>query len=349
MKEIQKTIRGLDTNKVHMTFSLIICTYKRASSLKELLNSVLEQSLYPDEIIIVDGSPDQKTLEMLQECEYKNLIYHKVKSSERGLTKQRNIGVELRSKTSVIIAFLDDDIILEPSYFNNLLETYKKNPEAIAVGGYINNELNWIDEKNTETKSDFYCFDGYCRTESKRFKLRKKLGLAPNRPPCYLPKFSHGRSVGHIPPTGKIYKVEQFMGGVSSYKADIFKKIKFSNYFEGYGLYEDADFCFRLLKFGKLYVNTSAKCQHHHHPSGRPNRFKYGKMVVRNGWYVWRLRWSNPGIKNIFKWHSTTLVLAFLRFLNTFTTEKKVQAFTESIGRFLAWFELFFNKPKIER
>jgi len=30
-----------------------------------------------------------------------------------------------------------------------------------------------------------------------------------------MPEFSHGRSVGFLPPSEKIYYVEQLMGGVS--------------------------------------------------------------------------------------------------------------------------------------
>ena len=114
------------------------------------------------------------------------------------------------------------------------------------------------------------------------------------------------------------------MGGVSSYKKEVFKKIVFSTYFEGYGLYEDADFSLRIAKLGALYVNTSAQLSHHHDASGRPNKFKYGKMVVRNGWYVWRVKYPNPSLKAKFKWNAIVLLLAFIRFSNIFTNNKEL-------------------------
>jgi hypothetical protein len=55
-------------------------------------------------------------------------------------------------------------------------------------------------------------------------------------------------------------------------------------------LYEDADFCFEGIKNGKLYLNTAAQLHHYHDVQGRPNQYQYGKMVVRNGWYVWRVK-----------------------------------------------------------
>ena len=49
-------------------------------------------------------------------------------------------------------------------------------------------------------------------------RIRKKFGLDADKPPAHLPDFAHGRSVSFLPPSGKIYAVEQFMGGVSSFK-----------------------------------------------------------------------------------------------------------------------------------
>ena len=135
------------------------------------------------------------------------------------------------------------------------------------------------------------------------------------------------------------------MGGVSSFKKSVFNSFKFSTYFEGYGLYEDADFTLRLSKTGKLYVNTNAQLGHFHDQSGRPNQYQYGKMVVRNGWYVWRVKYPNPSLKAKFKWHAIVLVLALIRFSNIFTNNKRKEAFTEFIGRMVGWFSLFINKP----
>lgn len=322
----------------------------RPKAIVALLDSVNLQKLYPDEIIIVDGSTDTLTQQAINSRDYKNLRYYKVDEQERGLTKQRNKGVSFVGEEIEVVCFLDDDIVLEPDYFHQLMQSYALIPEAIAVGGYITNEIKWGKvNQNYVHQIDEYAYDNYVRKDGSRFVLRKKLGLDANRPPAMLPKFSHGRSVGFLPPSGKIYEVEQFMGGVSSYRKETLNKIKFSTYFEGYGLYEDADFCFRLLAHGKLYVNTAAQCEHHHNPSGRPNQFKYGQMVVRNGWYVWRLRWPDPGFKNILKWHANVLLLSSLRLMNSLSGKNKKQAFTESIGRFSAWIMLFFSKPKIQR
>ncbi len=318
----------------------------RPQPLQKLLLSVEKQSLYPDQIIIVDGSTNNATETILQEKSFSNLEYHKVSDSDRGLTRQRNYGIQKVKEDIDVVCFLDDDIVLTPHYFETLIATYKTYPEALGVGGYIINETSWkpLNEREEPTQRQFV-FDGWIRKDGSRFVLRKKLGLDTNRPPAHLPDFAHGRSVSFLPPSGKVYEVEQFMGGVASYRKHVLDTQKFSEYFEGYGLYEDADYTLRLSKKGKLYVNTAAQLYHYHDGSGRPNKYAYGKMVVRNGWYVWRVKHPNPSFKARLKWNATSFLLTLIRLSNTITGNKKKEAFTEALGRTAGWFSLLVNKP----
>lgn len=331
-----------------MKFSLIICTYQRPVALINLLESVQKQLLLPDEILIIDGSPNDNSKNILQQKKYPNLNYYKVGVDGRGLTKQRNFGIQKVAETSEIICFLDDDILLTSEYFKNLISTYYQHPDALGVGGAIIDETQWRKLISGETPGvSEYSLDGYVRIDSSRFLLRKKLGLLGNSFPTFMPEEGHGRSVGFLPPSNKIYKVETFMGGVASYRKTVFDELKFSTYFEGYGLYEDTDFTLRCSKTGNLYVNTAAKLYHYHDEDGRPNQFKYGKMVVRNGWYVWRVRHKNPSLKAKINWHLITWLLVCIRFANIFNTPNKKQSFSEGIGRTYGWISLFFNEPKI--
>ncbi|MDX6182246.1 glycosyltransferase [Flavobacterium sp. Fl-77] len=329
-----------------MKFSLIICTYMRPEPLLKLLQSVHKQSLYPDEILIIDGSINDETKEVIAQNNFENLHYFLVAKENRGLTKQRNFGISKVNSVIEIVCFLDDDTVLETDYFEILLGTYKKNPEALGVGGYITNEVKWDKVvRNYISKSNEFCFDEWKRKDGSRFVLRKKIGLDTDCPPGFSPNFSHGRSIGFLPPSNKIYEVEQLMGGVSSFRKVIFETFSFSTYFEGYGLYEDADFSLRVSKTGKLYVNTDAKLSHFHAESGRPNQYKYGKMVVRNGWYVWRVKNPRPILKDRLKWNAITILLIIIRLTNVITDKNKKAAFTESLGRIIGWWSLIFNKP----
>ncbi len=333
-----------------MKFSLIICTYQRPDALLKLLKSVQLQSLYPDQILIVDGSTNLETQNTLERNMFKHIEYFLVNTENRGLTKQRNFGISKVLENIEVVCFLDDDIVLTPEYFKNIVSTYNEFPDAVAVGGYILDEVQW--KRNSDEKAkkfDEFEMDGWVRKLGSRNVLRKKLGLLSDQPPGYMPEFSNGLSVSFLPPSDKTYLVEFFMGGVSSYRKELFKEINYSSYFEGYGLYEDMDFCLRASKIGQLYVNTAAQLFHYHEEAGRPNQFIYGKMVVRNGWYVWRVKYPNPTIKAQLKWHLTLLTLTLVRFGNSITTNEKKEAFTESIGRTVGWFSLIWNKPKVRR
>ena len=328
-------------------FSLVVCTYQRPASLERLMDSVGEQSLYPSEILIVDGSLDDNTEKLIQERNFRNLNYYRVEENDRGLTRQRNYGVNILASESEIVCFLDDDIVLDEGYFKNLINTYHLCPNAIAVGGVIVNETDWTKlEINQEVRFDEFSKDGFVRKLGLRNLVRKKLNLLSNEPPGFMPSFSHGLSISFLPPSGNIYPVEFFMGGVSSYKKEVFEKLSFSKYFEGYGLYEDMDFCLRASRIGEMYVNTGAKVDHLHEEAGRPDYFKYGKMVVRNGFYVWKIKNTAPGFKSVLKWNAITLLLILLRLSNILNTSEKSKSLMDSLGRFMGWLGLFINKPQ---
>jgi len=328
--------------------SLIICTYKRNQSIKRLIISIKKCTVKPDDILIIDASNDIQIKDLINSIDLTgiNVRYYFVSEEQRGLTKQRNLGVYNLPVETDIVAFLDDDLVVEPDYFEKILETYNIYPDAIGVGGIDLNNNNYFRKKEgiKYNKFNYYELDGWVVKEPLRYKARKLFGLMTNLQPGFIPEYSHGRS--SLPPNGEIYEVEHFMGGIASYRKELFDKIKFSEYFVGYGLYEDFDFCVRALEYGKLYVNTNAKVWHYHEPSGRPDFFKYGRMVVRNGYYVWRVRFPHPSFKARFKWHATTLLLAIIRLLNVINGPSRKNAFLDFTGRIIGWFGVIFNPPE---
>jgi GT2 family glycosyltransferase len=331
-----------------MKFSLIICTYMRPQSVLQLLQSVQEQTLYPDEILIIDGSTNQETALILEENQFQHLHYFAVPPEHRGLTKQRNYGIERIGTTMEVVCFLDDDTVLEQDYFKEIIKTFEENPAISGVGGVAINENSWtLAEPNKKYDPHRYCqWEGFVYKEGQRNVVRNYLGLQSNVGPGRMPDYSHGKTCG-FPLNGKIYEVDLLIGMSFAFRRKVVDSIRFSPYFEGYGLYEDADFSIRALSFGKNVVNTKAQLSHFHHPSGRPNQYRYGKMVVRNGWYVWRVKNPKPSLNAKMKWHSITILLALIRFSNTFTTTKKKEALTEALGRTIGWWTLWIDKPKI--
>ena len=169
----------------NLSFSLIVCTYSRPESVIQLLESVAQQSLYPNEILIIDASEDDRTASKLSATNYKSLTYFKVDDENKGLTRQRNFGIKKANQTFDIICFLDDDIVLQKDYFEKLNHD-KQRSDAVAVGGAIIDEGAW-NKINEEYKVNYDEFvkDGYVRKLGSRNVLRKRLGLLSNVPPGF--------------------------------------------------------------------------------------------------------------------------------------------------------------------
>lgn len=91
--------------------SVIIPTHNRVVSLKRAIESVLNQTRKPDEVIIVDDLNDATTKELCEQFSADNVIY--ISNIEgRGASASRNLGA-LKAK-SEFVAFLDDDDIWLP-------------------------------------------------------------------------------------------------------------------------------------------------------------------------------------------------------------------------------------------
>jgi GT2 family glycosyltransferase len=185
---------------------------------------------------------------------------------------------------------------------------------------------------------------GWERREDYRWRLRKMLGLDSPLLPGKIPAGGHGRPVGFLPPDGEDYQVECLMGGAAAWRRDVFARHQFSHYFEGYGLYEDMDFCIRASSDGPLYVNTRARLAHHHAATSRPNNFRYGEMVVRNGWFVWRRRWPQPGMSDRARWWAVTLLLALCRLADLRGTSK-LHGPSEAFGRLYGAARVLWKSP----
>ena len=342
-----KPILGKSIKKEIMKISLVICTYMRPQSLLQLLQSVQLQTVYPDEILIIDGSSNKETEAVIFENQFRNLQYFLVPENVRGLTKQRNFGLDKIDHASTVVAFLDDDTELMPNYFEELIKTFADNQEISGVGGVAINENGWrLTEPNKKyDRNRYFQFEEFVYKEGQRNVMRNYLGLQSNLGPGRMPDYSHGKTCG-FPLNGKTYEVDLLIGMSFAFRKKVFDSLRFSTYFEGYGLYEDADFSIRALQFGKNVINTKVQLSHYHHPSGRPNQYKYGKMVVRNGWYVWRTKKKRPSIDEKLKWHAITLLLISIRFSNTLTGSTKKEAFTEAVGRTVGWWSLWFSRPK---
>ncbi len=89
-----------------INISVVIPTHKRPKLLKRAIQSVLEQTLRPIEIIVVDDAGSAESLEAVKSFNT-DLIKYEHNTVGQGASSSRNLGASLAN--GGFIAFLDDD------------------------------------------------------------------------------------------------------------------------------------------------------------------------------------------------------------------------------------------------
>lgn len=118
-------------------FSVIICTYNRASFLDDCIYSVLNQDLDRDqfELIIVDNASTDDTQQVVRERQYSSEIVL-LQEPVPGLSRARNTG--WRHAHGDIIAYLDDDARADKDWLRNAAEGFSDfSPAPDVLAGPI--------------------------------------------------------------------------------------------------------------------------------------------------------------------------------------------------------------------
>jgi glycosyltransferase involved in cell wall biosynthesis len=105
-----------------MLFSIVIPTYNRADLLPFTLESILEQTFFDFEVVVVDdGSKDNTEKIMVPYLADPRIRYFKIDNSERGAA--RNFGVSVSK--GEYITFLDSDDIFLPWHLKTAAQKIK--------------------------------------------------------------------------------------------------------------------------------------------------------------------------------------------------------------------------------
>jgi len=122
----------------HISVSVVLCTYNRASSLARTLESLVIQSL-PEgtdwEIVVVDNNSKDMTHQVVEDFESRfQGRFRYLREERQGISFARNAGIrEARGK---IVAFIDDDETAAEGWLENLTANLHSD-EWVGAGGRV--------------------------------------------------------------------------------------------------------------------------------------------------------------------------------------------------------------------
>lgn len=107
-----------------MAISVVLCTYNRCQSLAKALGSIAAQTLSEStgwEVLVVDNNSTDQTREVITDfCRRYPARFRYLFEGHQGKSYALNAGV--REARGDILAFMDDDVIVEPDWLQNLAE-----------------------------------------------------------------------------------------------------------------------------------------------------------------------------------------------------------------------------------
>jgi glycosyltransferase involved in cell wall biosynthesis len=239
----------------------VVATKDRPNDLRKMLQSLSDQSIHPEQIIIVDAS-EESVKKITVEFRQLNIKY--IRHPWPSASIQRNIGIKAIDPDIELIGFLDDDIVFEAGAMEKMLAFWRQAPED--VGGCAFNL------KNPVLRSELAL---------KRSPLADRLGIYSRKKGVVMPSGWHTLT-GTVPRTTF---VQWLPSGASIWRKNIFEKFWFDEYFDGYSYLEDLDFSFSVGKSHRLAVVAEAGFYHYPSPFGRISHYRFGEIEVENRLY----------------------------------------------------------------
>lgn len=216
-----------------MNFYIIIPAHNEESSIGLTINSLLNQTLFPKQLVVVNDNSTDKTQDIVEAIaeNHANVSIVNSKSSNEHLPGSKIInafykGFETLDENYDVICKFDADLIFPRNYLEQLASHFNSNNKIGMTSGfcYINNNGNWILENLTNKDHIRGALKAYrkdCFTEIG--KLKRSMGW--DTVDELLAKYygweiltDESLHVKHLKPTGISYnKASKYLQGEALY------------------------------------------------------------------------------------------------------------------------------------
>lgn len=260
------------TVRANPTISVVTPTLDRPQEVRALLHNLARQTQLPFELVLIDAAPTgmNETQQVVQSIT--DVLQYGVTYIRRGggTAVQRNIGIE--AACGEFVAFIDDDMILEPTFFAEILDAFAKDlaGEVGAIAGYITNQH--IDP-----------------VKSRRWRWYRRLRLFTTYEPGRY-DFETGYPINRYlqPPHEGIREIDLMGANCAVWRRGLFDAgLRFSPFFVDYGVVEDAHLALSARRRGwKIWEAGLARCVHMHSPRGRVSTRSIARKTAVNYRFV---------------------------------------------------------------
>lgn len=257
----------------------VVATKDRPGDLARLLASLETQTVFPDEVIVVDGGA--QSVEGLCRAPRPFPVRH-LRCLPPSAARQRNAGIEAAGPEIPFIGFLDDDVMLERRALEEMANFW--NEAQAEVGGAAFNMTNHPPLRAARWKS---------------LPFVERRGIYSRRPGAVL-KSGFQTMIGAVEAT---LPAAWLPSGAVVWRREVLRRLRFDEWFSDYGYLEDLDFSYRAGKAFALKVVAGARYTHHPHESSRLDSFRFGRKEVANRLHFVRKNPElSPGLCRLTLW-----------------------------------------------
>ena len=222
------------------SISAVIPTRNRPADLTKAVVSILVQKRLPDALIIVDQSDGNESVDSVNqlfepESPIELIYVHDPRVS--GLVEAKKVASEISGHD--IICFLEDDVVLEDTYLENIEQGFLSNPGMLGCSGVITNQ---------PYQSGFYRY---------MHALFFRGIFKDPRVQIFGQQASDADKHGLV-------LCDVLSGGLSAWRREVLLSVPF-DVGNGFFMFEDIEYSTRVVKkYGhKLYINKNARLEHH--------------------------------------------------------------------------------------
>ena len=150
--------------------SIIVPVYNAEKYLDRCIESLRNQTIQDIEIILVDDSSCDESLEMCKRAAKEDLRIKVIHKVNEGAGMARNAA--LKEATGKYIGFVDSDDFVQPEMFQTLYDTAEKYVSDLVMSGVVFVDGNMFSEHGECVKKKYFEKDTHFETKEELKKLR---------------------------------------------------------------------------------------------------------------------------------------------------------------------------------